>query len=52
MEGKGSIKVDIRDDKNAVVIDVSDTGKGYFQAEYNQGVQAQGLLSPRKEGGG
>lgn len=28
MEGKGSIKVDIRDDKNAVVIDVSDTGKG------------------------
>jgi signal transduction histidine kinase len=28
MEGKGSIKVDIKDEKNAVVIDVSDTGKG------------------------
>lgn len=28
MEGRGSIRVDIRDDKNAVVIDVSDTGKG------------------------
>jgi signal transduction histidine kinase len=28
MEGKGSIRVDIKDDKNAVIIDVSDTGKG------------------------
>jgi signal transduction histidine kinase len=28
MEGKGEIKVDIRDEKNAVIIDVSDTGKG------------------------
>ena len=28
MEGKGYIKVDIRDDKKAVIIDVTDTGKG------------------------
>ena len=28
MEGKGYIKVDLRDEKNAVVIDVTDTGKG------------------------
>lgn len=28
MEGKGSIKIDIRDEKNEVTIDVTDTGKG------------------------
>ena len=28
MEGKGHIKVDIREEKNAVIIDVTDTGKG------------------------
>ena len=28
MEGKGSIKVDIKDEKNAIIIDVTDTGKG------------------------
>lgn len=28
MEGKGYIKVDIRDEKKAVIIDVTDTGKG------------------------
>ena len=28
MEGKGYIKVDLRDEKNSVVIDVTDTGKG------------------------
>lgn len=28
MEGKGYIKVDLRDEKNAVIIDVTDTGKG------------------------
>ena len=28
MEGKGTITVDIKDEKNAVNIDVSDTGKG------------------------
>jgi signal transduction histidine kinase len=28
MEGKGSIKVDMREEKNSVVIDVTDTGKG------------------------
>ena len=28
MEGKGSIKVDIKEDKNSVIIDVADTGKG------------------------
>src|SRR4030095_172534 len=28
MEGKGHIKVDIREEKNTVVIDVTDTGKG------------------------
>lgn len=28
MEGKGYIKVDLRDEKNSVIIDVTDTGKG------------------------
>jgi signal transduction histidine kinase len=28
MEGKGSIKVDLRDEKTSVIIDVTDTGKG------------------------
>lgn len=28
MEGKGYIKVDLRDEKSAVIIDVTDTGKG------------------------
>ena len=28
MEGKGHIKVDIREEKNTVIIDVTDTGKG------------------------
>lgn len=28
MEGKGAIRIDLRDEKNAVIIDVSDTGKG------------------------
>jgi signal transduction histidine kinase len=28
MEGKGSIKIDIREDKKEVIIDITDTGKG------------------------
>ena len=31
MEGKGHIKVDIREEKNTVIIDVADTGKGILK---------------------
>jgi signal transduction histidine kinase len=36
MEGKGAIKVDIKDVKNEVIIDVSDTGKGISKQNINR----------------
>lgn len=36
MEGRGSIKTDIRDEKNEVIIDVSDTGKGISKQNINK----------------
>jgi signal transduction histidine kinase len=31
MEGRGYIRVDLRDEKNAVIIDVTDSGKGILR---------------------
>jgi signal transduction histidine kinase len=36
MEGRGSIIVDIKEDKNVVYIDVTDTGKGISSQHINQ----------------